>query len=439
MSQTLNQYLLRVGVFLALVFIIVVLLYPVLQEAFLSNIFINLIILLALAVGIIFNIVKLIDLNSDFSSLVNFDINKSSQSFTNNSGNLKNITEDLKPIDGRFVFKSTSISRLIENTDMALSSVRETSRYLVGLLVFLGLLGTFWGLLKTIGSVGNVISGLGIDDTNVAGFFNSLKDGLNAPLQGMSIAFSSSLLGLAGSLILGFIDINLGCPVKKVVKKGCGAALLRDPAYLEKFLTIIKKGIRIPLTVKMRTGWNEEELTIHECVQAAYNSGCEWVAIHGRTRAQGYEGKADWNLIAEVKANAKIPVIGNGDIRNAEQARRRLAESKVDAVMIGRGALRNPGIFNECIGLKTDISCLNIIRRYQKSLKEYYDTRFALIMLRKFSAWLAFGNPGAAKFRKSMFDCLTSAEVMEKVEAFFQNETPLPFNDNEKFMMGGHG
>ena len=210
MSQTLNQYLVRVGVFLALVFIIVVLLYPVLQEAFLSNIFINLIILLALAVGIIFNIVKLIDLNSDFSSLVNFDINKSSQSFTNNSGNLKNIIEDLKPIDGRFVFKSTSISRLIENTDMALSSVRETSRYLVGLLVFLGLLGTFWGLLKTIGSVGNVISGLGIDDTNVAGFFNSLKDGLNAPLQGMSIAFSSSLLGLAGSLILGFIDINLG-------------------------------------------------------------------------------------------------------------------------------------------------------------------------------------------------------------------------------------
>jgi hypothetical protein len=91
-----------------------------------------------------------------------------------------------------------------------MSSVRETSRYLVGLLVFLGLLGTFWGLLKTIGSVGNVISGLGIDDTNVAGFFNSLKDGLNAPLQGMSIAFSSSLLGLAGSLILGFMDINLG-------------------------------------------------------------------------------------------------------------------------------------------------------------------------------------------------------------------------------------
>ena len=210
MQQSLNQYLLRVGIFLALVFIVVVLLYPVLQNAFLSNIFINLIILAGLAIGILFNLIRLVGLNTDYIALANFEINKSAKSFINNNGNLKNISGDLKQIDGRFVFKSSVINRLIENTDMSLSSVRETSRYLVGLLVFLGLLGTFWGLLKTIGSVGNVISGLGIDDTNVAGFFNSLKDGLNAPLQGMSIAFSSSLLGLAGSLILGFMDINLG-------------------------------------------------------------------------------------------------------------------------------------------------------------------------------------------------------------------------------------
>ena len=236
-----------------------------------------------------------------------------------------------------------------------------------------------------------------------------------------------------------FIDINLGCPVKKVVKKGCGAALLRDPVYLEKFLTTIKNGIRLPLTVKMRTGWNEDELTIHECVKAAYNSGCEWVAIHGRTRAQGYEGKANWDLIAEVKEQAKLPIIGNGDIRSAEQARRRLQESRVDAVMIGRGALRNPGIFNESIGLVNDCSSLNIIQRYHKNLHEYYDTRFSLILLRKFSAWLAFGNPGAANFRKSMFECITTSEVMEKVEEFFQNERPRQFDDNEEFLMGGHG
>lgn len=210
MQESLNKYLIRLATFLALIFIIVVLLYPVLQNAFLSNIFINVIILIALGVGIVFNLIKLTILNSDYILLANFDINNSIKSFSKSNGHLKNISTDLKQIDGRFVFKGSAISRLIENTDMSMTSVRETSRYLVGLLVFLGLLGTFWGLLKTIGSVGNVISGLGIDDTNVAGFFNSLKDGLNAPLQGMSIAFSSSLLGLAGSLILGFMDINLG-------------------------------------------------------------------------------------------------------------------------------------------------------------------------------------------------------------------------------------
>ena len=210
MAQSLNNYIIRASIFLLATFVIVVLLYPVLQNAFLSNIFINLIIIAGLTIGIIFNLTKLIGLNIDYTALANFEINKSPKSFLNNNGILKNISKDLKQFDGRFVFKSSVINRLIENTDMLLSSVRETSRYLVGLLVFLGLLGTFWGLLKTIGSVGNVISGLGIDDTNVAGFFNSLKDGLNAPLQGMSIAFSSSLLGLAGSLILGFMDINLG-------------------------------------------------------------------------------------------------------------------------------------------------------------------------------------------------------------------------------------
>ena len=210
MSQSLNNYIIRASIFLLFVFVLVVLLYPVLQNAFLSNIFINIIILLSLIIGLIFNFYHLINLNYKFISLSNFNITNSLESFVNLRGSDKNITLELKNLDGRFVFKSTSIDRLIENSDMTLVNIRETSRYLVGLLVFLGLLGTFWGLLLTIGSVGNVISGLGIDDTNVAGFFNSLKDGLSAPLEGMSIAFSSSLLGLAGSLILGLLDLNLG-------------------------------------------------------------------------------------------------------------------------------------------------------------------------------------------------------------------------------------
>ena len=210
MSQSLNNYIIRASIFLIAVFVIIVLLYPVLQNAFLSNIFINLIILFALILGIFFNFFNLIKLNYKFISFSNFNVTNSVDAFSNFNNQDKVIIKDLKNLDGKLVFKSSSINRLIENSDMTLVSIRETSRYLVGLLVFLGLLGTFWGLLKTIGSVGNVIGGLGIDDTNVAGFFNSLKDGLTAPLEGMSIAFSSSLLGLAGSLILGLLDLNLG-------------------------------------------------------------------------------------------------------------------------------------------------------------------------------------------------------------------------------------
>jgi tRNA-dihydrouridine synthase B len=239
-----------------------------------------------------------------------------------------------------------------------------------------------------------------------------------------------------------FIDINMGCPVKKVIKKGCGAALMRDPAYLEEFLSTIKKGIRLPLTVKMRTGWNENELTIHECVEAAYQSGCEWVAIHGRTRAQGYEGKADWDLIAEVKHRAKLPIIGNGDIRSATQAKQRLNETGVDAVMIGRGALRNPWIFKECVGVSAERASLELLTQYLNGLCESYDLRSTLIMLRKFSSWLVFGYPGASKFRKKMFECNTTEEVMQQAEIFFSQVAKLPtpaFEDNEEFMMGGHG
>ena len=210
MQGSLNQYLIRLSVFILLILIVVVFLYPLLQTAFLSNIYINLIIILALVFGLIFNVYNLSRLNSDYSSLANFNIHKSPQVFLGSSSLLKGLSQQIHEGDGRYTFKSSKIEKILESVDMGLLSLRETSRYLVGLLVFLGLLGTFWGLLKTIGSVGNVISGLGIDDTNVAGFFNSLKDGLNAPLQGMSVAFSSSLLGLAGSLILGFADLNLG-------------------------------------------------------------------------------------------------------------------------------------------------------------------------------------------------------------------------------------
>jgi len=241
-----------------------------------------------------------------------------------------------------------------------------------------------------------------------------------------------------------FVDINLGCPVKKVVKKGCGAALMRDPAYLETFLTKIKRKIELPLTVKMRTGWSHDELTIHECVRAANNSGCEWVAIHGRTRAQGYEGEADWNLIAEVKQRAKLPIVGNGDIRTVDQAQKLLNDSGVDAVMIGRGALRNPWIFKECIGFnKNDFeSPCKVLDRYLELLRDKYDIRNTIIYLRKFASWLVYGYPGAASFRSSMYQLLTVDELVHNAQIFFERVDHFPkpqFKSSESFMMSGHG
>jgi nifR3 family TIM-barrel protein len=242
-----------------------------------------------------------------------------------------------------------------------------------------------------------------------------------------------------------FMDINLGCPVKKVVQKGCGSALMRDPAYLESFLTKIRRNIDLPLTVKMRTGWNEQELTIHECVAAAQNAGCEWVAIHGRTRLQGYQGLADWDLMAEVKQRTTLPIIGNGDIRDSERAQSLLKETGVDAVMIGRGALRNPWIFKQCtgeLGEMLDPTRMVLFRRFHELLNPRYDTRRTLLYLRKLAVWLAFGYPGAAAFRGAMFQTPTTREVLERAEEYFTKVDDLPvprFDESEAFMMGGHG
>lgn len=242
-----------------------------------------------------------------------------------------------------------------------------------------------------------------------------------------------------------FIDINLGCPVKKVVKKGCGAALMRDPEKLHAFLKHIRSNIDLPLTVKMRTGWSHDELNIHECVDAAKHAGCQWVAIHGRTRQQGYGGLADWELIADVKRKTDIPIIGNGDIRSADRARTLLEESGVDAVMIGRGALRDPWIFKECLGTLGETlspTPLELLERFHQLLHPAYDTRRTLLYLRKLAVWMAYGYPGAAAFRGMMFRLLTVKDVLKEGEVFFRKVAHLPrprFDEAEAFMMGGHG
>src|SRR6478736_3740759 len=144
-----------------------------------------------------------------------------------------------------------------------------------------------------------------------------------------------------------FVDLNLGCPVPKVVKKGAGSAMCRDPISLGKTLEAMVKSVKIPVTIKIRTGWDSETKNALDVVKAATDAGVRWVAIHGRTRAQGYSGDADWDFIGNIKAKSSIPIIGNGDIATGEQAVARVRDYGVDAVLIGRGALRNPFIFEQ--------------------------------------------------------------------------------------------
>ena len=144
-----------------------------------------------------------------------------------------------------------------------------------------------------------------------------------------------------------FVDLNFGCPVKKVVQKGGGSAVLKDIPHLQKILRAVKSAITIPLTIKIRTGWDQNQRNAVEVIKVAHDEGIAWVAIHGRTRSQGYSGSADWEFIASIKAVSPIPIIGNGDITTAEMAVNRLRQSQCDGVMIGRGCLKNPWIFQE--------------------------------------------------------------------------------------------
>ncbi|MCX5849403.1 MAG: tRNA dihydrouridine synthase DusB [Deltaproteobacteria bacterium] len=141
------------------------------------------------------------------------------------------------------------------------------------------------------------------------------------------------------------IDINMGCPVKKVIKAGAGAVLMKDPDRVARIIDSVKKAVKIPVTVKIRSGWSRGSINAVEIARIAEDCGADAITIHARTSDQGYSGLADWKIITEVKRAVKIPVIGNGDIRQPQDAVRMLRETSCDAVMVGRGALGNPWIF----------------------------------------------------------------------------------------------
>jgi len=244
-----------------------------------------------------------------------------------------------------------------------------------------------------------------------------------------------------------FVDLNFGCPVPKVVKKGAGSAILKDLNQLIKVLRTVKSAVSIPVTMKTRTGWDESSRNAHEVAKIAFDEGMTWLAIHGRTRAKGYNGKADWDYIRWVKQESPLPVIGNGDIVNAEMANQRLESSGCDGVMIGRGCLKNPWIFQEAMAVRDgqnerpNRDFMSALARLRSHLERTSPDRITMLQIKKFSAWFSAGYPESAKFRKSVFQIKDKDELIHRVHDYFHilNDFQQADTSHEPFLMGGHG
>ena len=227
------------------------------------------------------------------------------------------------------------------------------------------------------------------------------------------------------------IDINMGCPVKKVVRQGGGSNLMRDMPLMEKIFRATRKAVRLPLTVKIRTGWDHNSINAVEVLKLAEDCGIEALTIHGRTRFDMFSGKADWRIIAEVKAQARIPIIGNGDVYTPEDAERMFKETGVDGVMIGRAALANPWLISQAWehinGQPVTPKCLPeraafLVELLRKIIRDMPQP-IVLGKLKKLGGCLSKSFPGSSRLRARMHEAKTPEEFFESVIAHFKEES----------------
>ncbi len=215
------------------------------------------------------------------------------------------------------------------------------------------------------------------------------------------------------------VDLNLGCSVPKVIKAGAGAALARDPEGLKPILRAMVQAVEVPVTIKIRSGWNSREITAGEITTIAKEVGVAAVAIHPRTSRQGYSGSADWSLAASLAKDAGLPIIGSGDIRDGEQARIRLEESGCAAVMIGRAAIGAPWIFQaaraalagESWQPPRPVMRMEILCRHLDLLLKFWGQERGFVRTRPLAACYSRGLPGSAAFREHVFSSHSPPEL----------------------------
>jgi tRNA-dihydrouridine synthase len=296
------------------------------------------------------------------------------------------------------------------------------------------------------------------------------------PISAQLFGSDPSVMAEAARMVegLGFdlVDLNLGCPAKKVVKCNGGSGLLRDLPAIGKIFGAVRAAVKIPFTVKFRAGWNDEEIVCVELARMAESCGLAAVALHARTREMGYSGNARWEWIAAIKDTVKIPVIGNGDIRSPEDACAMVTQTGCDAVMIGRSAPSNPWIFRQieqyCAGMAAAGGGADaLVRPVERSSKaaaggefvsrestwpsatpdggvrgSKYDqpseadryqmirTYFAMLIeeelpdavgkMKQFASWFTHGVPGGAGLRKAIYESKSAVEILTRVEDFFE-------------------